>query len=125
MNPTTELQGYTVPLNRVRLAGGIMACAKCGVGYMIDDSCNEIEVYKCWVCGDRIYAGYPKRWGALVCSRCGKEKHEENELGYCEDCLRLLNIHIDRTKRRSVARPSAGGVSSPEKAAFIPLAARQ
>src|SRR5512135_2135260 len=88
MNPATELQDYAVPLNRVRLAGGPMACAKCGVGYMIDDSHGEIEVYKCWVCGDRIYAGYPKRWGALVCSRCGNEKHVENELGCCEDCLK-------------------------------------
>jgi hypothetical protein len=102
-----------------------MACTKCGVGYMIDDSCGEIEVYKCWVCGDRIYAGYPKRWGALICSRCGNDRHVENELGYCEDCLKLLNIHIERTKGRTVARLSADGVLSLVKPVLIPLAGQK
>ncbi len=108
MNPVKELQDSATSLNQVRLAAPV-ACEKCGVGDMVDDSYGGVEVYRCWVCGNRIYAGYPKRHGGLVCSRCGNRRHEENELGYCEDCLKLLNICADRERMRAVATLSARG----------------
>jgi hypothetical protein len=78
-----------------------MVCEKCGFGHMIDDSYFDIRVYKCWVCGNRRYVDYPKRWGSLVCARCGNDMDEENELGYCGSCLKLLNIHMGRLKGRT------------------------
>ena len=78
-----------------------MICNKCGFGHMVDDSHYDIKVYKCWVCGNRIYVDHPKRWGSFVCSRCGNDVDEENELGYCKDCLKLLAIHVDRVKGRT------------------------
>ncbi len=84
--------------------GGPMVCEKCGFGHMIDDSYFDIKVYKCWVCGNRLYIDYPKRWGSRVCARCGNDMEEENELGYCENCLKLLNIHMGRLKGRTYGK---------------------
>jgi len=78
-----------------------MICQKCGFGHMVDDSHHGIRVFKCWVCGDRIYPDHPKRSGALVCSRCGSDMDEKNELGLCKDCVSLLDIHADRLKGRN------------------------
>ena len=78
-----------------------MICGKCGSQHMVDESYGDIEVYKCWTCGDRVYADHPKRSGSLVCSRCGDGMDTENELGYCKNCLKLLNIHVGRMKVRT------------------------
>lgn len=78
-----------------------MICQKCGFGHMVDDSHHDIRVFKCWVCGDRIYPDHPKRFGALVCSRCDSDMDEENALSLCKECVRLLNIHTDHLKGRS------------------------
>lgn len=78
-----------------------MICQKCGAGYMVDDSNHGIRVFKCWVCGDRIYPDHPKRSGALVCSRCGSDVDEENALSLCKDCLSLLGIRAGRMKGRT------------------------
>ena len=75
-----------------------MLCDKCGLGCMFDDSQYDIRVYKCWACGNRIYLDYPKRRGSLVCSRCDNDIAEDNGLGYCKDCVKLLGIHVDRVK---------------------------
>ena len=79
----------------------IMVCSKCGFGHMVDDSHFDIKVYKCFSCGNRFYVDHPKRWGALVCSRCGADMGEKNDLGCCKECLRLLNVHVDRIKGRT------------------------
>ena len=68
---------------------------------MVDDSYSDIKVYKCWVCGDRLYVDHPKRRGSLVCSRCGDDKDAKNKLGYCNNCLKLLNINLERTQGRN------------------------
>jgi hypothetical protein len=81
-----------------------MLCQKCGFGHMVDDSHHDIRVFKCWVCGERIYPGYPKRSGALVCSRCGSHMDETNELSVCMDCMKLLNIPTERLKGRNSLR---------------------
>jgi len=73
-----------------------MICDKCGAGYMVDDSYNEVKVYKCWMCGNRVYVDHPKRLGFHVCSRCGEEVETRNVWGYCNDCLKLFNLHIER-----------------------------
>jgi hypothetical protein len=78
-----------------------MLCNKCGFGQMIDDSHFDVRVYKCWTCGNRIYVDHPRRRGSLVCSRCGNDVQAQNELGYCGDCLKLLNMHVDRVKGRT------------------------
>ncbi len=78
-----------------------MVCRKCGFGYMIDDSHHDIRVFKCWVCGERIYPHYPKRSGALACSRCGSAMEEENALNLCKDCARLLNSGAHHLKGRT------------------------
>ena len=78
-----------------------MVCDKCGFGYMVDDSYFDVKVLKCWVCGNRLYVDYPRRWGSLVCSRCGNDMIEENELGYCRECMKLLSVHMGRLKRRT------------------------
>jgi len=44
-----------------------MVCHKCENGFMVDDSHHDIKVIRCLTCGERVYAGYSKRWGALVC----------------------------------------------------------
>ena len=75
-----------------------MLCDKCGFGYMVDDSYHDIKVYKCWVCGNRIYLDHLRRRGSLVCSRCGADMDRQNELGYCKDCLKLLNIDPERMR---------------------------
>ena len=72
-----------------------MICGKCGSPYMVDDSNSDIKVYKCWVCGDRLYVNHPKRSGSLVCSRCGDDLDTENEPGYCRACSRLLHTHVE------------------------------
>ena len=72
-----------------------MVCGKCGSRFMVDDSYSDVKVYKCWVCGDRLYVDHPKRSGSLVCSRCGDDLDTENGLGYCKDCSRILNIHVE------------------------------
>ena len=89
-----------------------MICEKCGVGYMIDDTSREVEVCRCWVCGNRIYAGYPKRSGSLVCARCGDLRHEENDFGYCEACTRLLAVSVERQKKVAMEKVSATKASS-------------
>ena len=80
---------------------GLMLCNKCGVGIMIGDHHGDVMVHKCWVCGNRIYADHPKRWGGFVCSRCNGDLDEMNELGLCRDCLKLLHIHGGRMKART------------------------
>ena len=67
-----------------------MVCEKCGVGHMIDDTFGQVEAYRCWVCGNRIYVGYPKRSGSCVCSRCGDIRNEENGFDCCEACVALI-----------------------------------
>ena len=79
----------------------LMLCNKCGFGHMIDDSHFDVKVYKCWTCGNRLYVDHPKRRGSLVCSRCGCDVEEENELSYCRDCLKLLSIHVYRVRGRT------------------------
>jgi hypothetical protein len=83
-----------------------MACGKCGSQYMVDDSYRDIKVFKCWVCGNRLYVDHPRRSGSLVCSRCGDDRDTENELGYCEGCLKLLNIHVERMTVRTYGETS-------------------
>ncbi len=80
-----------------------MICDKCGFPHMVDDSESDIKVYRCWVCGNRTYLGYPKRSGSLVCMRCGGETEEENDLSYCRNCLKLLNIDERKTHRLTFA----------------------
>lgn len=72
-----------------------MVCDKCGSPYMIDDSYYDIKVYKCWACGNRLYADHPKRSGSLICDRCGDDLDTENELGHCRACSRLPNTHVE------------------------------
>jgi hypothetical protein len=78
-----------------------MVCDKCGSGDMVDDSYYDVRVYKCWVCGNRAYVDYPKRNGSLVCSRCGDNMDTKNELGYCEECLKLVKLDVEKTKEHS------------------------
>ena len=78
-----------------------MICLKCGFGYMVDDSHRDIKSLKCWVCGERIYPGYPKRSGALVCSRCGEEMDEKNASSLCKNCLRNIDMHAERLRGRN------------------------
>ncbi len=78
-----------------------MVCGKCGSPYMVDESYSDIKVYKCWVCGDRLYVDHPKRSGTLVCSRCGDDLDTENGLGYCRACSRLLHIHVEPMMERT------------------------
>ncbi len=104
MNPTaTKLKTNTAHSHPTSPHQGGITCDKCGLDSMIDDSYSGIEVYKCWVCGNRMYAGYPKRSGTVVCLRCGRYRTEENELGYCGDCLRVLNVHADQANRGVVS----------------------
>ena len=79
-----------------------MTCEKCGVGFMINDTLHEVEVYKCWVCGNRSYVGHPRRDGSLVCGRCGDDL-TENEIGrgYCAQCLRLARLNTEHLKERT------------------------
>lgn len=81
-----------------------MVCEKCGVGFMIDDTLHEVEVYKCWVCGNRNYVGHPKRHGSLVCGRCGDDLPEENGQGYCTECLRLARLNTEHLKKRAYGK---------------------
>jgi predicted RNA-binding Zn-ribbon protein involved in translation (DUF1610 family) len=67
---------------------------------MVDESDHDIKVFRCLSCGQRIYPDYPKRSGVFVCSRCGSEMDEKNELSLCKNCLRLVNIHAEGLKRR-------------------------
>ena len=75
-------------------------CGKCGSRYMVDDSHGDIKVYKCWVCGNRLYVGYPKRLGSLVCFRCGDGMDTRNDLGYCAGCMKVLEIPCVPIKAR-------------------------
>ncbi len=77
-----------------------MGCPKCGSPYMLDDSYGDIKVYKCFACGNRLYAGHPKKSGSLVCARCGDDLDTQNELGYCAACSKLLNTNVERPKER-------------------------
>ncbi len=77
-----------------------MVCSKCGFGQMVDDSNYRVKVYRCWACGNRVYVDHPKRLGFLVCTRCGSDVEEQNEFGFCNECLRLLLIQDTRTKGR-------------------------
>jgi hypothetical protein len=86
---------------RLSLRRKAMVCGKCGSPYMLDDSCSDIKVYKCWACGNRLYVDHPKRRGSLTCSRCGGDMDTENKLGCCAACMKLLNIHAVRTKGRT------------------------
>jgi len=76
-----------------------MTCHKCGCGYMIDDSYHDIRVFRCWVCGERIYLEYPKRSGSRVCCRCNNDLGEENALSLCKDCVTVLDMHPERLRR--------------------------
>ena len=79
-----------------RQKGGSMLCDKCGFGYMVDDSYFDVKVLKCWVCGNRLYVDYPRRWGSLVCSRCGNDMIEENDFGYCRELRQATQITISK-----------------------------
>ncbi len=81
--------------------GGHMECSKCGSGSMVDDSYSDIRVYKCLVCGNRLYVDHPKRLGSFVCCRCGENMETENELGYCKECLKHLKVIIAPVKERT------------------------
>ena len=78
-----------------------MVCDKCGFTYMVDDSYYEVKVYKCWVCGNRAYVDYPKRRGSLVCSRCGNNLDTDNDLGYCNNCLKYVSLNVGSLKERT------------------------
>jgi len=69
-----------------------MVCHKCETGLMVDDSHHDTKVIKCLTCGERIYAGYPKRSGALVCSRCGNDLDTPNRLTLCPKCQNVLGV---------------------------------
>jgi hypothetical protein len=85
-----------------------MVCEKCGFGHMISDNHGDVQVYKCWVCGNRTYTDHPRRAGGLVCSRCGCDMDERNQLGWCKECIKLLNIHVHRAKRRTYDKGPLG-----------------
>ena len=89
-----------------------MVCEKCGVGYMIDDTFGQVEACRCWVCGNRIYSGYPKRSGSLICSRCGDARNGENDFGYCEACMRLYAGPVQRMRKGAVEKLSASDTAS-------------
>ncbi len=76
-------------------------CDKCGSRYMVDDSCYDVKVYKCWVCGNRVYPDHPKRYGYLVCSRCGDELETGNHSGYCPSCIKYVNLNVVTMKERT------------------------
>ena len=78
-----------------------MVCHKCETGFMVDDSHRDIQVIKCLVCGERVYAGHPKRWGDSVCSRCGDDLDEANELCLCPSCLNVLGIRARALRERT------------------------
>ena len=100
MRPVTTRQSRIIQAP-VRHRGDQIVCDKCGSGFMVDDSDRDIRVYKCWVCGNRLYIDYPKRDGSLVCSRCGNDMDTENELGYCTKCVKGLNLNVERLKERT------------------------
>ena len=77
-----------------------MICQKCGCAHMVDDSLHDIKVFRCCVCGDRIYPDHPKRYGAFARFHCGSEMAEKNPLGLCNDCLKPLGLHAERLKGR-------------------------
>ncbi len=81
--------------------GASMICQKCGFGYMVDDSHHDLRVFKCWVCAERIYRDYPKRSGALACSRCGSAMEEKNALKLCKDCARFANLQTHHLRGRT------------------------
>lgn len=79
-----------------------MLCDKCGMPHMIEDSTSGIEVYRCWVCGNRMYVNHPKRSGLLTCSKCGRPIEEKNVLNYCTKCwddLRVFKKEFARFRR--------------------------
>jgi DNA-directed RNA polymerase subunit RPC12/RpoP len=78
-----------------------MICDKCGANAIVDDSYMDIRVYKCWVCGNRIYVDYPRRIGSLICMRCGDDMEGENEFNLCPKCLVLLKMGKTRMKKRT------------------------
>ena len=78
-----------------------MVCQKCTTGLMVDDSHHDIKVIKCVACGERVYAGYPKRWGALVCTRCGIDLNAPNRLTLCPACHNVLGIRVRPLKGRT------------------------
>ena len=78
-----------------------MVCQKCTTGLMVDDSHHDIKVIKCVACGERVYAGYPKRWGALVCTRCGIDLNAPNRLTLCPTCHNVLGIRVRPLKGRT------------------------
>lgn len=83
-----------------------MLCDKCGTPHMIEDSTPQIEVYRCWVCGNRMYVNHPKRSGLLTCSKCGGTIEEKNALNYCRKCWEGLQIF---------KRKQSGGTKRPPK----------
>jgi len=78
-----------------------IVCHKCETGLMVDDSHHDIKVIKCLACGERVYAGYPKRWGALVCSRCGRDLGAPNQLTLCPNCQNVLGIRVRPLRGRT------------------------
>ena len=69
-----------------------MQCDKCGMPDMINDSAPDIEVYRCWMCGNRMYANHPKSIGVLNCVKCGQPIKESNVFNYCKECLEGLKV---------------------------------
>ena len=68
---------------------------------MVDDSYFDIKVYKCWVCGNRLYVDYPKRLGSLACFRCGDPVDVRSGQGHCASCLKVLGLKRDPVKARA------------------------
>lgn len=68
---------------------------------MINDSTSEIEVYRCWMCGNRRYVNHPKRIGVVNCVKCGGLIEESNVLNYCRKCLDGLKVF----RKRGAAGP--------------------
>lgn len=85
----------------------VMLCEKCGMPHMIEDFTSEVEVYRCWVCGNRIYVNHPMCGGFLTCSRCGGPIGEKNVLTYCRKCWDGLRIFKKRGSRISSGQLSS------------------
>ena len=75
---------------------GSMLCDKCGTPHMVEDGTSNVEVYRCWVCGNRMYRNHPRRSGVRACRKCGGTVEETNVLNYCRTCWEGLQIFRKR-----------------------------
>lgn len=83
---------------------------------MVEDTTSEIEVYRCWVCGNRRYVNHPKRSGLLMCSKCGEPVEGKNVLNYCKTCWEGLQIFKKRKigAHRTPQQPCTGPTGGAE-----------